>query len=547
MLPTNQNKLLLRWKGIYPIVEKVGLANYRIKIGDQHRLFHVNMLRKYVDREPILCSVAATLDPVECPELEIEEEPEQGNESYHDVKIASELVENPAWELRELLREYKEIFSDVPGLTKLEEHTITLNTATAIRRKSYPVPFAKVTDIETEVKKMMTMAIIKPSKSPFCSPLLLIKKTDGSLRPVVDFRLLNRATVFDAEPMPSPEEIYAKLHKGNFFSTFDFCKGYWHIPMNLEDKEKTAFSSTLGLFQFVCMPFGLVNAGPTYGRMMRKLLSGMQGVANYVDDVIVYSSTWDEHMYSLRELFSRVKKASLMVKPSKCRVACTQVDCVGHRVGEGQLTTQMDKVKRVMNAEVPLNKTQVRSLSGLVGYYRKFVNNFASLTAPLSDLTKNGKPDTVQWSDDLQKRFEEITSQLCNAPVLKLPDFDKDFVLRTDASDTGLGAVLLQKHGEMMFPIAYASKKLAGAPKSYDTVEKECMAIVWAIDKFNCYLYGRSFTLQTDHHPLTFLNSAKLTNPRLMCWALKLQPFRFRVEAIPGVDNVGADWLSRLA
>ena len=163
------------------------------------------------------------------------------------------------------------------------------------------------------------------------------------------------------------------------------------------------------------MPFGLVNPGATYERMMRNLLSGVQGVANYVDGVIAYSSTWDEHMYSLRELFSRAKKASLTVKPSKCRVACTQVDCVGHRVGEGQLTTQMDKVKRVMNAEVPRNKT----LLGLVGYYRKFVNNFASLTAPLSDLTKNGKPDTVQWSDDLQKRFGEIKSQLCNAPVLK--------------------------------------------------------------------------------------------------------------------------------
>ena len=168
--------------------------------------------------------------------------------------------------------------------------------------------------------------------------------------------------MFDAEPMPGPEEIYAKLHKGRLFSTFDFCKGYWQIPMNLEDKEKTAFSSTLGLLQFVRMPFGLVNAGATYERMMRKLLSGMQVVANYVDDVIVYSSTWDEHMYSLRELFSRVKKASLTVKPSKCHVACTQVDFVGHRVGEGQLTTQMDKVKRVMNAEVPRNKTRVQLL-----------------------------------------------------------------------------------------------------------------------------------------------------------------------------------------
>ena len=163
MLPTDHNKLLLRWKGPYPIVENAGLADYRIKIGDKHMLFHINMLRKYVDREPILCSVAAILDPLECPELEIEEEPEQGNESYHDVKIASKLVGNPTWELRELLREYKEIFSDVPGLTNLEEHAITLNTTTAIRGKSYHVPFAKVTDIETEVKKMMTMAIIEPT------------------------------------------------------------------------------------------------------------------------------------------------------------------------------------------------------------------------------------------------------------------------------------------------------------------------------------------------------------------------------------------------
>ena len=246
-----------------------------------------DMLRKYVDKEHVMCSVTDILDSVECPELKIEDEPIQGNEYCDDVKIANELVGNPAWELRELLREYKEIFSDVPGLTKLEEHAITLNTTTAIRRKSYPVPFAKATDIETEVKKMMIMGIIEPSKSPFCSPLLLIKKTDGSLRPVVDFRLLNRATVFDAEPMPSPEEIYAKLHEGKFFSTFDFCKGYWRIPMNLEDKEKTAVSSTLGLglFQFVRMPFGLVNAGATYEHIMRKLLSGMHGFANYVDDV----------------------------------------------------------------------------------------------------------------------------------------------------------------------------------------------------------------------------------------------------------------------
>ena len=225
MLPTDHNKLLLRWKGPYPVMEKVGVADYRIKIGEQLRLFHINMLRKYIDRESVLCGVAAILDPVECPELEIKETPELGEETYLNVKIADEVMESAARELRGLLKEYEEIFSDVPGLTQLEEHFITLNTNTTIRRKSYPVPFAKVSEIETEVKKMTTMGIIEPSKSPFCSPRLLLKMSDGSLRPVVDFRLLNRGTIFDAEPMPNPEEIYAKLNKGKYFSTFDFCKG----------------------------------------------------------------------------------------------------------------------------------------------------------------------------------------------------------------------------------------------------------------------------------------------------------------------------------
>ena len=154
------------------------MCDYRIKIGKHHRLFHVNMLKKYIDREPTLCAVAAILDPMECPELEINEMPEIGMETYLNVPISDELMESPARELKRLLEEYEEIFSDVPGLTQLEEHFITLNTDAPIRKKSYPVPFAKVTEIETEVKKMMTMGIVEPSKSPFCSPLLLIKKSD---------------------------------------------------------------------------------------------------------------------------------------------------------------------------------------------------------------------------------------------------------------------------------------------------------------------------------------------------------------------------------
>ena len=426
------------------------------------------------------------------------------------------------------------------------EHEIKLTTSQPIRVKPYPIPFSQARVVEDEVRKMLASGVVEPSCSPYCAPLLLVRKSDGSNRPVVDFRLLNKATVFNAEPMPNPEAIFATLSGDKFFSKLDFTKGYWQIPMKEEDKEKTAFSSSLGLLQFKRMPFGLVNAGATYSRMMRKLLDGLDGVANYVDDVIIHSRTWDEHVATLSEVFARIREASLTVKPSKCWLGYSKVDFLGHRVGDGNILTQDDKVDKVMKADRPRTKTQVRSLLGLAGYYRKYIQNYSSVVTPLINLTKKGQPNQVIWTDETETAFKELKTRLCDRPILRLPDFDRDFILRTDASDTGLGAILLQTYDGTDFPVAYASKKLSPAQSSYATVEKECLAIVWGLQKFHCYLYGRLFTIQTDHAPLAFLKTAKLTNAKLMRWALKLQPFMFKVETIPGKSNVGADYLSRI-
>ena len=274
MLRTDHNKLLLRWKGPYKIAEKVGVTDYRIKVGNRLRLFHVNMLRMYTEREPTVCAITSVLDSVDCPELKMEVPGGKSEETFHDVVSSTELDSIHSDQLQSLVQEFGKMFSDVPGLTNLEEHAIQLTSTKPIRRKPYPTPYSKVGEIEMEVKKMLALGVIEPYKSPFCSPLLLVKKSDGSFRPVVDFRQLNQATVFDAEPMPNPEEIYAKLAKDKLFSTFDFCKGYWQIAMRPAERDKTAFSSTLGLFQFRRMPFGLVNAGATYARMMRSLIEG---------------------------------------------------------------------------------------------------------------------------------------------------------------------------------------------------------------------------------------------------------------------------------
>ena len=211
---------------------------------------------------------------------------------------------------------------------------------------------------------------------------------------------------------------------------------------------------------------------------MRNLVDGLDGVAFYVDDVIVHSRTWDQHVETLSELFTRIREASLTVKPSKCLLGYSKVDFLGHHVGDGNILTQDDKVDKVMEADRPHTKTQVRSLLGLAGYYRKYIQNYASVVTPLINLTKKRQPNQVIWTDETETALNELKSRFCDRPILRLPDFERDFILRTDASDSGLGAILLQTYDGTDFPVAYASKKLSPAQSLYATVEKECVGVV---------------------------------------------------------------------
>ena len=204
-----------------------------------------------------------------------------------------------------------------------------------------------------------------------------------------------------------------------------------------------------------------------------------------------------------------------------------------------------EKVVSILKCQRPYTKKQVRSFLGLIGYYRNFIPNFSAVSAPLSDLTKKGQPNKVRWQEEQENAFNALIQELGKSPILCLPNFERQFILRTDASDVGIGAVLLQEKGEYKLPVAYASKKLLDRETQYSVIEKECYAIVWAVKKFMSYLYGREFVLETDHRPLVYLNTAKVANARLMRWALALQPFKFRLENIKGKENVGADFLSR--
>lgn len=293
------------------------------------------------------------------------------------------------------------------------------------------------------------------------------------------------------------------------------------------------------------MPFGLVNAPATFSRVMRSLLRGMSGVHNYLDDILIHTRTWVEHLRVLREVFERLHSAGLTARPSKCQIGCRQIEFLGHIVREDKLQPMQDKVERIRHAPPPETKKQMRSFIGTINYYRKFIPDFASIATPLTDKTKGRQPNKLTWSEEDKKAFQQLKDCLSTAPVLCLADVAKPFIIRTDASATGIGAILLQEKEEGKCPVAYASRKLLPREQAYSAIERECLAIVWGISKFQVYLDGREFILETDHKPLVYLNQSKSVNSRIMRWALALQPYRFHIEAIPGSENVGADFLSR--
>ena len=471
----------------------------------------------------------------------------KGKETVEDVDISPSLSDSQVQEVRELVREFEDVLTDVPGVRNLCSHDTNVTTSEPLRVKWYPILYHARDTVREEVEKIKQLGVIEPSSAPCANPVVLVKKRDDSTRFCIDFRQLNKVTVLDAEPMPDSDEKFAKLAGYRYFSKIDLSKAYWQVPLTPESREKTAFETELGLMQFVVMPFGLVNAPATFCRLMRLLLKGMSNVDNFMDDIWLYTVTWEEQLIALRQLFSRLREARLTARPTKCSIGYPKVECLGHFVSEGStLTPHPDKVQAIVAAGRPKTKKQVRSFLGLIGFYRRYIPNFAAIAVPLTDLTRKGQPNVVQWGSSQERAFRSLKEHLMHDPILRLPEVEKTFILRTDASNEGLGAVLLQEHDEIKFPVAYASRKLLDRERNYSVIEKECLAIVWGIEKFYRYLIGREFVLETDHQPLLYLNKAKVANARLMRWALSLQPYRFRIRAIKGSENVGADYLSRV-
>lgn len=580
LLPTSHNKLLHKWKGPYPIVSRVNDFQYVVQVDGVQKRYHINMLKEYLRREDHaaaqMCVVHSKefLTPemrqclelvkghyqvpdqvITCAAVVIQEEEGEGpylvdlkgTTGVDQLQIGEELQQDQKQELRALLSSHGEIFSDKPGVARVKAHRIELTSTVPVRVKPYPVPLRLQDEVRKELRSMEAAGIIERSSSAYCSPMVVVAKKDGGVRLCGDYRRLNSVTKEDAEPMCDTRSIFGRLSGSKLFSKLDLTKGFFQIPLDPESRKYTAFGTPEGLFQYTVLPFGLNNSPAVFNRMMRQVLQGIPHVEVFVDDVLVHTSSFAEHLATLDQVFSRLREYHLTVKPSKCDLVRSSVDYLGHTVGEGVCSCQGSKIRQVRDAPRPTTKKQVRSFLGLAGYYSQFIPQYAAVALPLYDLLKKHAPNKVTWGSEQEEAFKTLKSHLTKDPILQLPDHSKPFILRTDASQAAVGAVLLQERDGGVFPIAYHSRTLKGAELRYSTVEKELAGVIDGVKKFYFYLYGAPFIIETDHLPLTSLHTSKNANQRLMRWAMYLQQFSFTVRYIKGRDNVGADWLSRLS
>ena len=506
--------------------------------------------------------------------------PAQGNvQSIHTHTqsgrdIYTEL-ENLHWEgltptehqaAKELLLNYSDTFSsgegDV-GCTTLVEHEIPLTNTDPIRQRHRRIPPSQFTLVKEHVAELLRKGIIRHSTSPYASPIVVVQKKTGEIRLCVDYRELNARTRRDAYPLPRIDETLDALSGARWFSTLDLASGYNQVPMAARDKEKTAFCTPFGLFEFNRMPFGLCNAPGTFQRLMERIFGdqSLQSLLLYLDDIVIFSSTFAQHLQRLDLVLGRLRQQHLKLKLSKCCFFRQEVRYLGHVVSAHGVATDPEKIRSVTSWPRPRTLKELRAFLGFASYYRRFVEGFARLAAPLHRLVGECQgprsrpaprppPLDVKWSLECTEAFEALKQRLTTTPVLAYADFSLPFIVEIDASYQGLGAVLSQEQEGRRRPVAFASRGLKTTERNmnnYSSMKLEFLALKWAVtEKFREYLLGHAFTVYTDNNPLSYVQTTAKLAAVEQRWASQLAQFNFTIKYRPGPSNRNADALSRL-
>ncbi|XP_068248783.1 uncharacterized protein [Palaemon carinicauda] len=569
-----------KYAGPYKIVHRTSKVNYIISTPDRKRqtqLVHVNLLKPYitpvkkVSPNIALVITKANTEVTKVPNLTIDEETNDGDEtnlilSFKDFanseilkslsSYLSHLYVPQKQALKSLLLKFPDISTDIPKCSSTVHHDILLEpNTTPIRQPFYRATGVKLETLKREVQYLLDNNLAEPSTSPWASPCILVPKPNGQFRLCTDYRKLNKVTIKDSYPLPMVNDILDNIRNTKFLTQIDLLKGYYQVPLTDKAKKISSFVTPFGLFSYLVMPFGLCNAPATFQRMMAEITRGLKDVFAYLDDIVIASKTWEEHLSTLEELFQRLQKVGLTINLAKSSFGQAKVVYLGHCIGSGEIIPKGANIDNIKNIPIPATRQQLKSFLGMVSYYAKFIKNFAVITAPLYALTS--PKVKFDWTEEHCHIFKQLKSILVSKPLLRAADFNKEFFMQIDASNTGYGAVLLQSYSvgttetppplHHLLPIAYHSRFFKGAQTRWATVEKELYAIIASLLHFQRYLEGHHRVLvYTDHRPLIFLERSLLRNNKLLRWSYILSAFNLQLQSIGGTNNLIADTLSRL-
>ena len=461
-----------------------------------------------------------------------------------------ELTKEERKKFQDFMKDYQNLFVWEPdefGRTSVIKHTIDTGDALPIKQRFYRTSHQNQLFIKEEIQRMLKNGLILPSKSQWTSPVVIVEKKNGKKRFCVDFRKLNAVTKKDNYPLPRIDDMLETLSGSRYFSSLDLASGFWQVELDPKDREKTTFITRFGTYEFVVMPFGLCNAPATFQRLMDTVLRDIlwQFVVVYIDDINVGSKTFEEHLQHLEQVFKRLQDAGIKLSPEKCFFFKEKLPFLGHVISKEGIQTDPEKLITIKNFPIPKDLTQLRGFIALASYYRKFVKNFSTIAEPLNRLLKKNTP--YNWTRDQNNAFEKLKGCLMTPPILAYPDFERPFILYTDASTFALGAILSQLgEDKKEHVIAYASRTLNIHERKYSITELECLAVVWAVKHYHHYLHGQSFTVITDHAALAYLKN--MTNPvgRLGRWLMILNGYNMKIIHRSGKQHSNVDTLSRI-